>query len=228
MSWVRILRTVVLVSIAVGAALGIVALVVGDLGETGWKIVGTSFLITATALVAMPSVAAWERDRLGPLPLTGVAASVLGFGWLIAGMWAEADSEVLWKIPTTLVLYGIAVGAFSLVEFARLAPPHRWLIVAARLTISVVAAMLVVALWGEIDSDGYWRAFGVAAILMTAFLASLPVLHRSQPASAATTAYCPACGVTNEASEGVATRCRGCGVTYTVDLVGFGAPAPIS
>jgi hypothetical protein len=217
-SWVKLLRSVVLTSIAIGAALGVISLVGADLGETGWKVVATSFLITATALVAMPSVAAWERDRLGALPMTGIVAAVVGFAWVIAGMWSELESETLWKIPVTLIIYAVGVAAYSLLEVARLSSGQRWLVVAARAAIAVVGLLVVVAVWAEIDSDGYWRGFGVAAIVMTALLAAIPVLHRSQPASSATTGFCPVCGAASEATEGVAAVCPSCGTRYVVDL----------
>ena len=149
MSWVRTLRTVVLASIAVGATFGVIALLVGEIGETGWKIVTTSFLITAAALVAMPSVAAWERDVLAALPLVGIGCSVVGFAWLIIGVWVEYDADALWKLPVTLVVVGIAIGGIALLQFARLSPGQHWLVAAATGAISVVAAMVVVAMWAE-------------------------------------------------------------------------------
>ena len=62
--WARMLRGVILVSIAIGAVVAIVALLGVEIGDTGWKIVGTAFSITGAAMVALPSVAAWEREKL--------------------------------------------------------------------------------------------------------------------------------------------------------------------
>ena len=212
------LRGIVLASIAVGAVLGVFALVVGELGDTESRIVVTSFLITGAALVSMPSVAAWERDHLGVLPLLGVAATVVGFAWAIAGVWVEYESETLWKIPTTLIIFGVATAGVALLQFARLSPRQGWLVTAATVAIGAVALMVTVAIWGEIGSDGYWRAFGAVAIVMTALLAAIPVLHRSQPASTRSTAFCPACGSECRALEGVQMTCPACGSGYVVDL----------
>ena len=218
MSWVRILRGVVLGSIGLGALMGIVVLLGADVGEPGWKVITTSFMITGAALVSMPSVAAWERERLGTLPVVGVAATVSGFAWLIVMIWTEADFGALWKLPFTLVIIGTAVAGFALLEFARLEPRQRWLLGAVRVSIGVVAVVLTIGLWGEIDSDGYWRAFGVSAVLMAALLAAVPVLHRSARSEGAVANFCPACGAANRVAAGASTTCPSCHRRYTVDM----------
>lgn len=213
--WARVLRGVILVSIAVGAAVAIVALLGVEVGDTGWKIVGTAFSITGAAMVALPSVAAWEREKLGWLPIVGVAAGVLGFAMVVAGIWIEPDSEVLWKIPVTLIIVAVAISGAALLEFARLEPRQRWVLSATRVMLGVVALMLIVAIWGEIDSDGYWRGFGVAAVLLAASLAAIPVLHRSSRGAAAAE-YCPMCGAPSHAAIGEQTVCAACDRRYRV------------
>lgn len=141
--------------------------------------------------MAMPSVAAWERDRLGWLPLAGVAAAVVGFAWMIAGVWWEFDADELSKIPATLIIAGIAIAGVALMEFARLEPPQQWLLAAVRISIGVVALILTIGIWREIGDGGFWRVFGVAAVLMTAFLAAVPVLHRSAKSAGIATKFCP-------------------------------------
>ncbi len=216
MSWVRILRGVVLASIALGALLGVVVLLGADIGDPGWKVITTSFLITGAALVAMPSVAAWERERLGRLPLAGVAAAVVGFAWMIVGIWFEFDADFLWKIPATLIIAGIAIAGVALMEFARLEPRQQWLLTAVRFSIGIVALVLVVGIWGEISNSAFWRAFGVAVVLMTAFVAAVPVLHRSARSAGIATRFCPLCGAPHGVPGGIATVCPECGRRYQV------------
>lgn len=208
----------VLGSIGLGALLGIIVLLGADIGEPGWKVIATSFMITGAALVSMPSVAAWERSRLGTLPLVGVAATVMGFAWLIVMIWGEFEVEALWKIPSTSIIIGTAVAGFALMEFARLEPHQGWLLTAVRVSIGVVAVMLTIGMWWELDGDGYWRAFGVTVVLMAAFLAAVPVLHRSARSGGAAAAYCPVCGAAHPAALGVATACPACGSRYTIDM----------
>lgn len=214
-SWVRVLRGVILTSIALGAVVAIVALLGVEVGDTGWRIVGTAFSITGAALVSLPSVAAWEREKLAWLPIVGVVAAVVGFAFVIGGIWIEPESEVLWKIPVTLIIVATTTAGAALLEFARLDPRQHWVLTATRAMLGVVALMLTVAIWAEIDSNGYWRGFGVASVLMAAFLASIPVLHRSSR-SADSAEFCPICGATSHATIGERAVCPTCDRSYRI------------
>jgi hypothetical protein len=214
-SWARTLRGVILASIAIGAVVAIVALLGVEVGDTGWKIVGTAFSITGAALVALPSVAAWEREKLGWLPVVGVAAAVIGFALVIGGIWFEPDIDMAWKLPVTFIIIAVAISGASLLEFARLGSRQHWVLTATRVMLGVVAAMLMVAVWGEIDESGYWRGFGVASVLLAASLASVPVLHRSSR-GVETANYCPICGAPSDAAIGERTVCPMCDRRYRV------------
>lgn len=214
-SWVRRLRAVILSSIAAGAAVAVVALLGVEIGDTGLKIIGTAFSITGAALVSLPSAAAWERKHLGRLPHAGIASSVAGFALLIAGIWIEPDGEILWKIPSTLIVAGVAIAVMSLLEFARLDPHQHWVLSVTRALVAIVASTLVIAMWGDIGESGYWRGFGVAGVLLAAFLASIPVLHRSSR-GARTAEFCPMCGRPHQAPVGDQVVCPHCDTRYRI------------
>ena len=215
MSWVRMIRGLILASIAIGALVAIVALLGVEVGDAGWKIVGTAFSIAGAALVSLPAVATWERKKLGWLPILGVAAAVIGFALVISGIWIEPDSEVLWKIPATLIITAVGISGASLLEFTRLEPRLTWVLTATRVMLGVVALMLTAALWGDIGADGYWRGFGVASVVLAALLASIPLLHRSSR-GAETAEFCPMCGSPNHAAIGAQTACPNCDRRYRV------------
>lgn len=215
-SGARLLRNLILISIGLAAVLAILAILGVDVGTTGVRIIGTSFLITGCAIVVMPSLAAWEQDRLGVLPVIGMVTAVIGFGWLIVGVWLDySGPEWTWKVPTTLVIAATTIGGVALIGFARLEPAWAWLKPAAGAAMTGVAAALTAGLWGEFDNEAYWRAFAVAAVIMAAILAAIPVLHQRVDATV-TTSHCPFCGNEHVAPLGRETTCPSCGNTYTV------------
>ena len=214
-SWVRVLRTVILSSIAVGAAVAIVALLGVEIGDTGARIIGTAFSITGAALLSLPAVAAWERKKLAWLPVVGIASAVVGFGMFIFDIWVEPGPDAMWKTPLTLVIIATAVAGMALLEFAQLRQGQAWVLTATRVLLAAVAGLLIVALWGDIETDGYWRGFGVVAVLLAASLASIPLLHRSSRKTSAGE-FCPVCGAPNEAVVGELTQCTACEVRYRI------------
>lgn len=211
-----ILRRTVLTSIAVGASLGIVALLGVGLSDTGAKIIVTSFSITGAALLAIPAVSALEEGRLGQLPLAGVICAVVGFAWVIVSVWAETSTDFMWKAPVTLIIAATAIAAISVLDVARLRARQQWVLQGARLATGVVALMLSVGIWSELNNDIYWRAFGIAAVLLAAFLAAVPMLHRSGWTEGVTTSFCPMCGGAHQAPLAADTDCPACGSRYRV------------
>ena len=122
----RALVGVVLGAIAVSAGLGIYALASAEFGETQWKILGTSGYVTAAGLLALGCLPALERRRLGPVPALGIVASLLGFGLLMIGMWAEFDSAPYWKTAGTALVAAVYATLVSLLSLVSLAARFRW------------------------------------------------------------------------------------------------------
>jgi hypothetical protein len=213
----HLLRRLVLTSIAIGAVMGIAVLLGAEIGATGAKVIGTSFAVTGSALLAMPAAAARERRQLGRLPDLGISAAVAGFGWLIAGLWAEFEgSSWMWKMPATLIATATAVAIVALLAFSKLAPSHRWVLMAARTAVAVVAVMIVIGVWAEPGSDTYWRIFGILAVLLAALLAAIPILHRSTHSDSRLAKYCPLCATANEVPAGTVAQCPSCEQRYRV------------
>ena len=98
---------------------------------------------------------------------------------------------------------------------------------------ALLTALVVYAIWAEPDEGGFWRFTGTVAILVAAATIAIPVLHRLgpaapsfQPAEAAAAAeaveaaaalaarYCPRCGAGLERPG--AGRCERCGAGFAV------------
>ncbi|MDH4178132.1 MAG: hypothetical protein OEV72_11160 [Thermoleophilia bacterium] len=167
-------------SVALNACLGIVALVMGDFGQTQGKVLGTSLCVTAAVMLALAATPAWERRLLGPVPAVGASSGAVGFALLIVAIWLGEDaSPTLGKAVGTALTVGGAGSLASLLALPRLAPRHRHVLTTALALGAVAAAMVLVQIWGELDSSLYARALGVVAVLLAEAPRQLP--HGDEP-----------------------------------------------
>lgn len=221
-------------SIALNAALGIYAILVGEFGDLEVKILLTSLDVSGASMLSLACAPALERHRLGPLPLWGIAASVAGFSLLTVAAWNEFDIRPLWKAAYTFIVLAVAAAHASLLALARLAPRFRWAFFAAvglGFTLAGLAASLIWAEWS--DNDAFGRSVGVVAILFAAFTILVPVLHRASRLELAaleaeeipSVRFCPSCGRPVAAGVDGAGICARCGARFSVRFLTSGAAA---
>lgn len=164
----RVVVGCVIVSFGVSALLGIVALLVGgDFGRTQSNVLLSTVIVglESLAVLCYLTLAGHRTAWVGAL---GGVVSVVCAGnalWLVWGTW-EFGNEPWQPFATTLVL-ALSLAQASLL--LRLADRDGFR-VGLGLTLAlaaVVAAMLIgpIVTDGFPDSDTYWRAFGVVAIL---------------------------------------------------------------
>ena len=189
-----------LVTIAVNAVIGIVALLSGEFDETDGKILITSLSVSAGAILGLTNLAALERSIYRPVPIAGAAAAVLGFILLIASAWEDFDTEPLGKLSATLIFFSIAATHATLLTVARPARRYLWVLVTAYLLAFGLAIGLTIGIWSEDVGGNFWRPVGVVSILLAFFTVASPVLRRTsreadseREAQAPTVRYCPNC-----------------------------------
>lgn len=216
-------------SIVLNALLAIAVLLAGDFGSTESKILFSSLSLTGAALLALACEAGREGRRLGYLPPVGTLAAIAGFALLLAGIWSEHEIDWLQRLMGTFITLAVVVAILSLTSRASLAARFGWTFAAAAVLASLLGAMLVSAIWGEWESEWFWRLFGVTAVALAAFTIVIPVLHRisgREPAvragGAGGVAYCPSCGRPHAAAPEEETTCLSCGVRFAVRFL---APA---
>ena len=212
-SFVRI----VIVLISVNAAIAVFVLLSGDIGETEGKILATSLLATAAAVIGMVCAPALSSGRAWLIPQLGIGASVVAFALATFLLWSEIDPEWLGKSTGT----AFVVAGFSALACVLSAWPVEgrasWVSPAGNVLIALAASMILAGMWFEIDSSGYWRVFAVVAVLLAAAALAIPVLHRSRgPSDADPVSHCPFCGADLSARTGEATTCPTCGRRFTV------------
>lgn len=198
--------------VALNAGLAIVILATGDPGEVEGRILGTSLLATASALLAMVQTAGFDERRR----VIGIGAALTGFVVVTIGIWTETDVAAWWRLGGTAYTVGTA-GAVSAVLSARpLGGRNAWLQQAARILVAAAATMIVGGIWFEPSSDAYWRVFAVIAVLIAASGLAIPILHRSSGGAGAHVAHCPLCGGDVDAATEADITCVRCSRTFRV------------
>ena len=220
----RLALYVLIASVVVSAAMGVFALLVGEFEETQGKLLVTSLSVSGAGIVAMACGFAWERGQLGPFPLLGIGAGLLGFGLLIAGMWVEIESEPYWRLTGSLLVVAVAMMHASVVSPFGLAGRFRWVLAATYALNALLTALVVVAIWDEPEWSGYWRTMGTVAILLAAATIAIPVLRRlgegaavparAEAPSGAT--HCPRCG--EPLARAGDEACVECGASFRVEF----------
>jgi len=216
-----VLRTL-LVSISIGAFLGILAVLGGSFGKGGLKILVTSFAIAGACALVMASLSAWHLPGAKLWSRAGAYFAAIGLTALIGGIWVEVESESYWRV-TGMVLVIAGAGAHgSLLSLARLAPRHQWMRVASLANLVLLSVAVCAALWSRHDSDAGWKAIAVFAILDVAFtlaVGALDLVNRSNApeGGVAEVCFCPRCGrrLWHPAGE---VRCGHCKAAFFIEL----------
>lgn len=164
----RLVATVVIVSFALAALLGIIALLGGgDLSDTEADVLLTTVIVGVES-VAVLCYLAVARHRLALLGAAGGLVSLVAFGTALVLTWTDFDfdDEALWKTfgVATAVAASIAQACLLLALAGRKRISGGLLATLA--AIATVAVLIVIPIIdGSGLSDDYWRAFGVVAIL---------------------------------------------------------------
>lgn len=218
----RPLLLVALTAIGITAALGLYAVAVPHFGDFQAKVLATSASVSGACVLTLTCLPAWERRQLRAVALLGMAASLLGFALLIAGIWSEPDADSYWKTTVTVLLLALWSAISSLLALATLAPRYRWTFWAAVGVLLVFAGLGAGAMWGEPSSAAYGRVVGAFGVLTAAFVLSVPILHRASRGESAaapaggSVAFCPSCGQAVQGREGAEISCAHCRARFRV------------
>ena len=220
----RMALLTLIASVGLSAALGVYALLVGDFREFELKILFTSLAVSAASILAMSCAAAYERGRLGYLPLAGATLALAGCGGCVLGIWFEFDYDPAWQTVLTATFFAIAAAHVCLLSLARLEARFRWAFLLGATCAALLAVQLSVLVWAELfDEEWSWRSLGVVAIVLAATTIAVPLLHRISSLPLKETSgdaprlrACPACGAELDAPVGV-IRCAGCDGRFKIE-----------
>jgi hypothetical protein len=225
-----------IVSVALSAALGILAILTGNFGDFEMRIILTTLTISAASIGALAAGALWEGRGQKELPLLGIALAVLAALLIISGIWIEPHSEQYWKFTASTGVLAAATTHACLLSLAKLAPRFAWARLVTLTAVYTLAVLIVMTIYFEPSGDLGFRLIGTISIVVAALTIMTPIFHRLSrddfsgadgkvPAAGRglwATVSCPQCGV-NQPNSLAETKCDSCGCRFVVKILAEGS-----
>jgi len=229
----RIALWFLIISVAISAALGIIAILSGNFGDFEARVILTTVTISAASVCALAAGALWESRSERTFPGITVALAILAAAVIIIGIWGKISTTGYWKFSATVGVIALASAQACLISLARLAPRFAWTRTLALIAIFFLASLIIFAIYTEVSSEGFFKTMGATAILVTALTIMMPIFHRlsrgdlpSTPGETVMTSdqhlfptvLCPRCGTTQSNSSTEIT-CTSCGCRFVVTIL---------
>jgi hypothetical protein len=177
----RLLLVATVTALSVTALIAIVALLAGDFGDTELRIMGTTAGFGLCALIATRGTALLDLNRYATLARAVIGLSALAFLIELWVVWVDDDSEAGWKSYVCAIALAVALGQIAgMIARRRDTDPPALRVIAwgAGVCAIVLAAMGCFAALAEVDSAGYYQAFGVVVVLDILGVVLQPVVRR--------------------------------------------------
>jgi hypothetical protein len=168
-------------ALSVTALIAIIALIAGDFGETELRIMATTAGFGLCALIATRGTALLDQNRYEALARTVIGLAALAFLIELWIVWIDEDAEAGWKSYVCAIVLAVALGQIAgmIARQRHTDPPAvRVIAWAAGVCAVVLATMGCYAALAEVDSAGYYQAFGVVAVLDILGIVLQPVVRR--------------------------------------------------
>lgn len=154
-------------SFSIAALLGIIALLGGgSFGETEAKILLTTVIVGVESIAVLCYLSVAGR-RTAVIGILGGLVSLVPFGIALALTWGGYDGDdPVWEIFGVSVTIAASIAQACLLLAMQEGRKLSWLLISTLVTITIVAGMISLAIVDGADlGDGFWRTFGVVAIL---------------------------------------------------------------
>lgn len=166
-------------SVILGAALGII-IVLRD--EWGWfeeRVILTTITIAVASLCGLACDLSRTPRGTNLVPLGGLVLTCLATILILGAIWPEFDSDEYLKATGIVSIFAVATVHVSLLSIARLARRFAWVYVLTLQVIYGLAILLSAMIILEPrDEDPWFRAVAVISIVDAALTLLLPLLHR--------------------------------------------------
>ena len=177
-SFKRPLLYLLVVSVVLGAILGIGIVLLNTWGWYEIRVIFTTVIIAVASLCGL----ACDLSKLpvGPnlLPKSGLCLTAISAALLLVGLWGDLDVEIYWKTAVCFLIVGFATVHVCLLSIAKLVARFRWVYIIGSQVIFGLASLLCGIVIFEIDSEEIFRTVAAISILVAAITLIIPVLHR--------------------------------------------------
>lgn len=216
-------------SLSLAAATGVVAVIWPDFGSTHENILITSLLVGAFSIPALACATVLGKHRLVPVMWGGIAASGLALSTWLLLLWLDpTDEEPFIKPGATFTIAALWAAHLGLLSLPRLDHPKarivRWVTLGLATALAVCFDIVIV---GEVWQDWAVRLVGVLAILtacgtvVTPTLALIEYLGRrasseTMPGHVVVSLTCPRCRTPQQVHLGP-SKCEACGLRINLE-----------
>jgi hypothetical protein len=178
----RTFLRVLVASMLATAGLAIGFLLFADFDERTWKVIGTTALLSGFSLLGLPGAALLDQGRAVALGWANLVLAGVGLTFALILMWSESESDAGWRFLVALVAF-CGASAQASGTTARLRtddPPSVQLLYLVGLAGAVLVASLIsIAAWQDVDDEGYYRILGALAVAEVLVVLLQPILRRT-------------------------------------------------
>jgi len=225
-----------IISVAISAALGILAILTGNFGDFEMRIILTTLTISAASIGALSAGALWEGRGQKELPLLGIVLAVVAALLIITGIWFEPHSDRYWKFTASTGVLAAATSHACLLSLAKLASRFVWARLVALTAVYALAVLIIMTIYFEPTGDLGFRLIGTVSIVVAALTIMTPIFHRlsrddfsnsgnqhlASDRGLWATVTCPKCGA-GQPNSLTETTCDRCGCRFVVKILTEGS-----
>ncbi len=174
-----------IVSLSISALIGIAVIIIGNLGETESKILGTTLAIGGFSLVGLCCSTLYERKNFKLFSTIGMGVCVLGFIQSALMIWEVYGRGVEWewtyKILITLIVISLSMAQASILLLIKIknknARTALWITIGLICALGLMILLLVYEIITD-RSEFYFRFLSVVAILDALGTITTPILNK--------------------------------------------------
>ena len=174
----KLLLKVFIGFLSMTAFVAILSVLSRKFGETQLKVLVTTFSITAGSICAMACAGFIERKGAKAAGIVGILAPSVAVPLVIIGVWGDIHDQEYWKTTVTSIVLSIALAQACLLHLPHLAASHRWTQPASAILIGLLALQIILAVWGQIKEEGYYRLMAALSVLVVLATLVVPICSR--------------------------------------------------